>query len=95
MSSVLDSCLGHNVWCLNNICYTSFSKVLDLIANEFELHKKFLIVILGVCVILLVETYRKMKVPFHEIFNPLESCNSCFLPFMWEAVKFLGITEVN
>lgn len=44
------------VWCLNNICRTSFSKVVDLIASEFELYKKFLIVILEVCDILLVET---------------------------------------
>jgi len=81
MSSLLDSCLGHSVWCLNNICYTNFNKVVDLIANELELYKKFLIVILEVCVILLVETYRKMNVPFHEIFNPLESCipASCHL----------------
>jgi hypothetical protein len=95
MSSLLDSCLGHNVRCLNKICYTSFSKVVDLIASEFELYKKFLSVILEVCIILLVETHRKMKVPFHETFNPLESCNSCFLLFMWAAVEFLGITIAN
>ena len=48
--SLLDSCLGHNVWCLNDICYTRFSKVVDLIASEYELYKKFLIVILEICV---------------------------------------------
>ena len=82
MSNLLDSCVGHNVWCLNNICHTSFSKVVDLIAGEFELYKEFLIVILEVCDILLVKTKGKMRVPLRETFNLLESCSSCFVPFM-------------
>jgi hypothetical protein len=78
-----------------------FIKFVALLGSELELYKKFLLVILGMWLILVVATSglwqagvvrlseSQMKVMFHQTFNPLQASSSFCVPFLWAVIKFL------